>query len=447
MASLWKHPNSPFWVGCFTVHVPLAALRWKRSLKTRDFKLARKIADVLEEVGAGTTSEKEISLFCEKIVDRKTRRAAASAFADVFRAVHGRELGGASFRSFVSDWLGRIQPELAPQSYDKYKKVSETFLVSIGAAADRDVTSFGARDDVLILQFRDQLASRLAAGSVDTSLKIVRQIFKAAAQRFKIENPAQHVPGIKKSRGGGASRRAFTLAEIGRLLRIADGEWKGISLGGLYTGQRLSDIATWRWENVDLVARELAFTSRKTGRRMVIPIAEALADYLLSLPTSDDPTAFVFPVSAGHIARAKSEQSGTLSNQFYELLARAGLVRRRSHSKAAGGPGRSGKRKVSEISFHSFRHTATSLLKNAGVPQSVVMDIIGHESKAVSQVYTHVGEKEKRIAVASLPSIAAVMNQGRAALSVKGRTLQKYPAAGTAPVGTQKRKKRTRNAK
>jgi hypothetical protein len=38
-----------------------------------------------------------------------------------------------------------------------------------------------------------------------------------------------------------------------------------------------------------------------------------------------------------------------------------------------------------------------------------VMDLIGHESKAVSQVYTHVGDPEKRRAIRKLPSIEKLL--------------------------------------
>jgi integrase len=41
------------------------------------------------------------------------------------------------------------------------------------------------------------------------------------------------------------------------------------------------------------------------------------------------------------------------------------------------------------LSFHSLRHTAVSLLKDAGVPDAVVMALVGHESTAISQRYTH----------------------------------------------------------
>jgi integrase len=397
-------------MGCFTVHSGAAPQRWKRSLKTSDRKLGQRLADALEETGAGRLFEKEISSFVEGVRDARARNAVRGIFADVFRAVTGRDINAGSLRSFVNSWLENIRNELAPQSYLRYRQVAVQFLAFLGSAADRDVLSFGSRDDVLILAFRDALAKRLARGSVNVTLKIVRQIFKAAEQRFKIESPARLVSGLKTRDEDISRRRAFTLPELGRILREAAGtEWEGIILAGLYTGQRLSDIATLRWENVDLVRRELALTTRKNNRRVLIPLAAPLADHLLNLPASDDPKGFVFPKAAGHIERSKAEHAGALSNQFREILASAGLVQRRSHCKAKDGTGRSSRRRISDISFHSFRHTATSLLKNAGIPQAVVMDIIGHESQAISQVYTHVGEPEKRLAVAALPSVAALL--------------------------------------
>ena len=68
-------------------------------------------------------------------------------------------------------------------------------------------------------------------------------------------------------------------------------------------------------------------------------------------------------------------------------------------------PSRSGRRDVSEYLFHALRHTATSLLKNAGVSSAIVQDIIGHESAAISANYTHIDDVAKRGALAKLPGI------------------------------------------
>ncbi len=346
----------------------------------------------------------------------------AKIFGEVFRVVTGRAIGAGSLRAFSDSWLETIRGEIASQSFLRYAQVVREFIAFAGPAADRDIMSFGRRDDLLILGFRDALAKRVSANSVNTNLKVVRQMFKAAGQRYKIDSPARDVGGLKVRKAETDRRRGFTLPELGRILREARGsEWEGIILAGLYTGQRLADIATLRWENVDLLRGELALTTRKTNRRILIPLAAPLADYLANLPASDDPAAFVFPIGAGFIEATRAEQTVTLSGQFREILARAGLVRRQSHAKAKNGKGRGGRRKPSEVSFHSFRHTATSLLKNAGVPQSVVMDLIGHESKAVSQIYTHTGDEERRSAIETLPSLEALLKAAKKSTSPQAK--------------------------
>ena len=67
--------------------------------------------------------------------------------------------------------------------------------------------------------------------------------------------------------------------------------------------------------------------------------------------------------------------------------------------------GRDVHRERNELSFHSLRHNATSMLKEAGIPESVARELVGHASAAVSRQYTHVGDDALREAVESLPEI------------------------------------------
>jgi integrase len=97
--------------------------------------------------------------------------------------------------------------------------------------------------------------------------------------------------------------------------------------------------------------------------------------------------------------------SSPLSQQFHDLLVSAGLAKPRPPERKSTGKGRDTPREHSEISFHSLRHTATSLLKAAGVSESVTRDIIGHESAEISRHYTHVDEDAKRAAIARLPDV------------------------------------------
>jgi integrase len=170
-------------------------------------------------------------------------------------------------------------------------------------------------------------------------------------------------------------------------------------LFGLYVGQRLGDLARLTWRAVDLEQGEIAFTARKTGRRIVLPLMKPLLDYLESLPTSDDPDAFIFPNAAKH------KRTGSLSNQFRDILVDAGLVAPIKHWHANSGKGRKSARETSEISFHSLRHSAVTMLKAAGVSDFMAREIVGHDSAAISRQYTHLTTDDKRRAMAQLPDV------------------------------------------
>jgi integrase len=57
-----------------------------------------------------------------------------------------------------------------------------------------------------------------------------------------------------------------------------------------------------------------------------------------------------------------------------------------------------------------LRQIAASLLKDAGIPQAAVMELVGHDSKQMSAHYTHVGRQadldpDRLSADAHLPSL------------------------------------------
>ena len=108
-------------------------------------------------------------------------------------------------------------------------------------------------------------------------------------------------------------------------------------LFGLYLGQRLGDLAKLTWRAVNLEQGEIAFTARKTGRRIVLPLVQPLADYLASLPASDDPNAFIFPLRRARSAQAHFPiSSGTFSLRL-DLSNRANTKRRkRPFTRARG---------------------------------------------------------------------------------------------------------------
>jgi integrase len=155
-------------------------------------------------------------------------------------------------------------------------------------------------------------------------------------------------------------------------------------------------------KKIDLERDEIRFFIRKTKKRLVMPIALPLREHLLSLSTPDQLHAPIHPRAFEKVT-SQHGRVGTLSNAFADLLARAGL--RSQRISASTGRGRENVRRAMQLSFHSLRHTAVSLLKDAGVPDAVVMALVGHESTAMSHRYTHVGKEALQRAAQSLPEI------------------------------------------
>jgi len=378
MASIHRHPNSRFWY-C-TIGIPGRG-QLQRTTKLTDRRKAYLFAQKLESAARGNAL---------------TDIAARKILSEIY-AIHnqGEQLAGSKAREFFQSWSENKKRETAASTGSRYASAVNSFIRSLGPRADIDISAITARD---VVKFRDSLAARLSASTANDAVKFMRMALKdAQAQSLVTANVAVGVRPTKSTEES-ARRRPFTLPEIKRLLRVArGGEWVGLILFGLYTGQRIGDIARLTWQNIDLERGELALVSRKTKRRIVVPLAAPLQALLEKTDAGDDPKQPLFPRAFA------AKRLGSLSNQFYEVMADAGLVEPRNHRST--GKGRSSRRVFNELSFHALRHTATSLLKNAGVPAAVVMDLIGHDSPAVSAHYTRIEEETKRRAIGQLPDV------------------------------------------
>jgi integrase len=389
MASIRQREGSKYWFACVTLP---NGRRVQRSTKETNRKKAQQIADKWEAATRG----------------RVTARQTQKVIAEFYRDITGEHLQFPTVREYFDSWVARKKPETAPSSYRLYHDKARGFVNWLGPRADQQIALIDRQD---ILDFRAAELERVSPRSVNYSIKFVRMVFKTAKEdgKYQDENPAS---GVKVARlREGNNRRGFTIPEIKRVLAIANDEWRSLIYFGLYTGQRLGDLARLTWQNVDLDRDEIRFVSRKTGRTMIIPIATPLRAEIETLPAGDDPHQPLHPRSFASIER--SGGVNTLSRQFRELLADAGLATLKAHRTTEAAPGRDGPRELSQISFHSLRHTATSLMKDAGVNASVVMDIIGHESEAISAHYTHIDEDTKRRAIALLPAIPSIGGKAR----------------------------------
>jgi integrase len=384
MASLRRFPRSPYWFACFTLP---DGRRTQQSTKSTDRKEAQRIANKFEDAAEDGRSGKLIEGQARKVI------------AEIFAIGNKDQLPSSTTQDFCKSWLKRKELEAGEKTHIRYRVTIEQFLKFLGNKATFEITQITRRE---IMEFRDSMAVRVSANTVNVNLKIIRAAFNQAKRDGLVDsNAAEQVTLLKRKRS--SSRRPFTLEEMKTVLASADEEWRGMILVGIYTGLRLGDIAQLKWSNVELDTNEIRLVAGKTDRDMGIPMAKTLQSFFAEFRKNVEPDAPVFPRACR--CYEESPNNGRLSKQFYQVLVDAGLAKKRKFKET--GEGHSVKHTQSELSFHSLRHTATSLLKNAGVSDAVARDIIGHESVAVSRNYTHIDTATKRKAVDKMPDIFA----------------------------------------
>lgn len=383
MASLRHKSGTRNWFACYT---DAAGVQRQRSTGTSVRTAAQRIADGYEQLYRRRQSEAQV------------RRV----MADIFEEVHKEPLTNITLNQHFSAWLARIKAEVKPITHERY---GEMATLTRKLAPDLVAMPLDRIEPKDILELRAKLIAARSASTANQTIKILRQSLKSAWIDGLIpENPAARVPRVRSERAAaGAAKRPFAIDELRALMAIADDEWRGMILAGLYTaGQRLSDIATMTASQIDLTSATVRFSTRKTDRDVILPIAAPwLADASRRVK-GREPDARLFPRAYAMFVGA-GNKVGRVSNAFRSLLAKAGMATPPGRT-AASTPGR---RTVQPLSFHSLRHTATSMLKNSGVSDSVAMDLVGHESVAVSRNYTHIDDATKRAALDKLPAISA----------------------------------------
>jgi integrase len=318
----------------------------------------------------------------------------------------GEAVSQKSLRTYATEWLAAKAPEIDARTYGSYSSGLSQLFNYLGTRAD---ASIGDITKTELIAYRNLLSAKLSATTTNNHLALVKMLFKGARRDYVcMDNPAEFIGPVRASGKSEQKRseqkRPFTLAELQAILAVADPEWRSLILFGLYTGQRLSDLVTLGWNNIDLERGEVRLVTGKTGRTMIIPMASALRSHIESLPASDDPQAPLHPRAFAILTRTGS--ASAISQAFSDLLVQAGLRPRPvSVSHRSRGIGHSGRRKINALSFHSLRRTATTLLHEAGVPSTVAQALIGHDSEGVHSDYITVGREALRNAVSRFPTL------------------------------------------
>lgn len=368
-----RRGRSPYWIAAYTT---ADGRRLKKSTKTTDRREAMEIALMLERaerLGAkGEATESRLRDLLAETLER---------ISDGAETIRNFTVEG-----WFEEWFARKRPLLAEGSIWTYQRAIQTFIGSLGKRAKLGLGAATAAD--VQRWVNEEAKGGRAASSIALNLKIVRAGFRRAIEEGLLHgtNPATLVD---LPRGHSVEREVFTNAELDLLIAASTGEWKTVTLLGVYTGQRLRDCCNVRWADVDLARGFITFrVIKRHGKPLRIPIHPVLNEHLESI-AGDDPNAYLTPT----LANRETRGAHGLSQGFFDVMRAAGVDR---------GSAKSGKRTMSLRSFHSLRHTAATRLLEAGVDREIVRRITGHADSDSFQRYLHPDDATLAAAVGKL---------------------------------------------
>lgn len=229
----------------------------------------------------------------------------------------------------------------------------------------------------------DELAERYAkhlgiyaANTYNKHLNTLTAVWKAIGRTRGLGNPWQDLP---RRRADTHIRRALTDAEIAKIIDTAEGELRALVIIGARTGLRLGDACRLKWSafESDGVMRTI---TTKTGAPVALPGAALKLEIEAAIGKTSGQQGFVMP----GIAATYERDAALICKHLHKVFLKAGIktgIKQRGWSKARP-----------DASYHSLRHAFVTRAIEAGVAAPIVRALVGHNTAAMTDRYTHVGE-------------------------------------------------------
>ena len=376
MASLISKKDTKYLFCCFTLPDGTRTTRSTKQTKRRE---AMQVCMEMERVTLKARNE--------SLTETQARRVVS----DIVERASGEPIVFQNIIEWFESWLEMKEEAKSKGTHVRYKGVIEEFIVYLGKKGKKNLTMLNQKD---VHGFRSKLKKDgLSNTSCNQAVKIISTSLNSALRQGIIPmNPAAAVESLPKEK---SVRKPFTKAQLKKLIKASDNEWRIAILMGFYTGARLRDIADMTWESINFEKGTINFIAGKTKKETIIPIHPSLKEALLDAAGQDDPTASIFTSMAG---KGTGGAHG-LSSTFAKIMSKANIDPQ--SSKAGIGKART----KNSLSFHSHRHSFNSRLASEDIAGEVRRKLTGHSSDEMNQNYTHLELEKLREAVNVMPEL------------------------------------------
>jgi integrase len=301
----------------------------------------------------------------------------------------------AEFHSAYAQLL--VEPEVRPDRYtvgsvahtiDAYMRSADFSQLKPGT--QRDYRRYLARldnsvghkpmtaiDNDYLHKIRDKLWGTPVAAN--HTMAVIGSLFRFAISRRVVK--ADPTRGIGKLKGGDGYIR-WTESDL-EAFRVSAGPVMRLALElGAYTGQRLSDVIKMKWSDYD--GARIKVVQQKTGTKLSVA---AHVDLMALLDSTERRGETILTSKSG-----RPFHSRVFSRDFRNARIAAGLP----HG----------------LSFHGLRHTAASMLAEAGATGPEIQAVTGHKSLKLVEHYIRQASQEMQAdrAISRLPERAKVLS-------------------------------------
>ena len=228
-------------------------------------------------------------------------------------------------------------------------------------------------------------------------LTLLRLVFKVLAEKARIK--ANPFDGLDAAPLVMVRKRPLTAEELQKVSSMLEGtgEMEILFSLGYYTGARLGDCVSMRWDMIDMGARKIRYTphkTRKSNEVITLTIHPTLFSLLDQVP-KDDRRGLVLP-ELGALYTTKSGVAA-VSKRIQKVFKDAKIE---TNLEVTGYS-----RDVAQVGFHSLRHSHITALLENGIPMDAVRQQAGHASLEMTARYYHASEKTLQATATALPEI------------------------------------------
>ena len=285
------------------------------------------------------------------------------------------------------------RPECAYETMKSHRSMFDSLVAWCKAEhADQIVFVRDLTAEVLAGYLANISAQHVSANTYNKYVGFFKMFFRVLAKPARLtSNPLQDV---KKRRLHTKSRRILTMNELRTVLLDSTGEMQRLFFIGTFTGLRLGDCCTLKWNEVSLLNGVIRRIPRKThasGNIVIIGIPPVLGQMLSEIKIESE---YVCPTYAKRYLQSRNEQSN-ITREIQAFFEKCGIQTKLP-------PDGTRKRAVLLVGFHSLRHTYATIHAEKETPQSVIQDNLGHKNSAMTEHYQHISEATARKFAAAL---------------------------------------------